>query len=66
VIVQLSLGSVLLLAEVTHDAIDRLRITVGCQLYALVKSVSINIVGVDSVDSDVLSGRPSASDTASS
>ena len=49
VIVQLSVGNVLLLAEVTRDAIDRLRIRPGSQLYALVKSVSINIVGVDSI-----------------
>jgi molybdate transport system ATP-binding protein len=45
VIVQLSLGNVLLLAEVTRDAIERLRIAVGTELYALVKSVSIAIAG---------------------
>jgi molybdate transport system ATP-binding protein len=45
VIVQVAVGDVLLLAEVTRDAIDRLRIAVGSQLYALIKSVSITIAG---------------------
>jgi molybdate transport system ATP-binding protein len=45
VIVQLSVGNVLLLAEVTRDAVDRLRITVGTPLYALIKSVAISIAG---------------------
>ena len=44
VVVQLAVGNVLLLAEVTHDAIDRLRIAPGRELYALIKSVSIGVV----------------------
>ena len=41
-IVQVSVGPILLLAEVTLDAIDRLGLTVGSAVYALVKSVSID------------------------
>jgi molybdate transport system ATP-binding protein len=48
VIVQIALGGVLLLAEVTRDAIRRLGIAVGRRVYALVKSVSIDVIGVDS------------------
>jgi len=44
VVVQLVVGSVLLLAEVTRDAIARLGIAVGTRVYALIKSVSIAIV----------------------
>ena len=45
VIVQLVVGSVLLLAEVTRDAIARLGVTVGTHAYALIKSVSIAVIG---------------------
>jgi len=48
VIVQIALGGVLLLAEVTRDAIRRLDIAVGRRVYALVKSVSIEVIGLDS------------------
>lgn len=48
VIVQLLIGGVHLLAEVTRDAVGRLGIAPGARLYALVKSVSL----------DVLSGIP--------
>ena len=44
VIVQVEVGSLLLLAEVTQDAIDRLRLDVGSPVHALVKSVSIDVV----------------------
>jgi len=44
VIVQIAVGGVLLLAEVTRDAIERLRIGVGTRLYALIKSVSIEVM----------------------
>ena len=44
VIVQIAVGRVLLLAEVTRDAIDRLGIAVGTRLYALIKSVSIGVI----------------------
>jgi molybdate transport system ATP-binding protein len=49
VIVQLVVGSVLLLAEVTRDAIARLGIAVGTRVYALIKSVSIAVTGPESV-----------------
>jgi ABC-type molybdate transport system ATPase subunit len=44
VIVQLSVGRTLLLAEVTRDAVAKLDIAVGRPLHALVKSVSIDLV----------------------
>ena len=44
VIVQIAIGRVFLLAEVTRDAIDRLGIGVGTRLYALIKSVSIGVI----------------------
>ena len=43
VIVQLAVGGVLLLAEVTRDALETLRIRVGQRLHALIKSVSIEL-----------------------
>jgi molybdate transport system ATP-binding protein len=47
VIVQLTIGNVLLLAEVTRDAITRLAIEPGQRLSALVKSVSIDVIGLE-------------------
>ena len=44
VVVQIEVGRVLLLAEVTHDAIARLRLAVGVRVHALIKSVSIDLV----------------------
>jgi len=44
VIVQLTVGRVLLLAEVTRDAVDKLDIKVGHRLHALIKSVSIELL----------------------
>jgi molybdate transport system ATP-binding protein len=47
-IVQLDIGGAFLLAEVTSDAVSRLGIVPGSRLYALVKSVSIDVaVGAD-------------------
>ena len=43
VVVQISVGNVRLLAEVTRDAIARLDIAIGTRLYALIKSVSIDV-----------------------
>jgi molybdopterin-binding protein len=40
-------GGIRLLAEVTRDAIARLRITAGMSIYALVKSVSIVVTGAE-------------------
>jgi len=45
VTVQMAVGGMLLLAEVTRDAVTRLRIEPGASLHALVKSVSIDVVG---------------------
>jgi molybdate transport system ATP-binding protein len=43
VVVQLAVGRVLLLAEVTRDAVHRLRIAPGLRLHALIKSVSLEV-----------------------
>jgi molybdate transport system ATP-binding protein len=44
IVVQIAVGGILLLAEVTRDAIARLGLAGGTQLYALIKSVSIAVV----------------------
>jgi molybdate transport system ATP-binding protein len=44
VVVQLAVGGVMLLAEVTRDAVGRVGIDVGQRLYALIKSVSIELL----------------------
>ena len=44
VIVQVAVGQVLLLAEVTRDAVSRLDLAVGTPVHALVKSVSIDLL----------------------
>ena len=44
VIVQVAVGSLLLLAEVTKDAVDRLGLAAGTPVHALVKSVSIDVI----------------------
>jgi molybdate transport system ATP-binding protein len=43
-IVQLAVGRTHVLAEVTRDAVDRLRIAEGTALHALVKSVSLEVL----------------------
>jgi molybdopterin-binding protein len=43
VVVQLAVGGLLLLAEVTRDAVARLQIAPGKRLYALIKSVSMRV-----------------------
>jgi molybdate transport system ATP-binding protein len=47
IVVQLAVGRVGLLAEVTRDAVSRLGINVGRRLHALIKSVSIELVASD-------------------
>jgi molybdate transport system ATP-binding protein len=44
IVVQIAVGEVLLLAEVTRDAIARLDLRSGKRLYALIKSVSIGVI----------------------
>jgi molybdate transport system ATP-binding protein len=44
VMVQVEVGNVKLLAEVTTDAVTRLSIAPGAQVYALIKSVSIDVI----------------------
>jgi len=46
VIVQVAVGRVLLLAEVTRDAIGRLGLAAGMRVHALIKSVSIDLLAV--------------------
>jgi molybdate transport system ATP-binding protein len=50
VIVQIAVGHVLLLAEVTRDAIGRLNLAVGMRVHALIKSVSIDLLTVHASD----------------
>lgn len=52
VVVQLTVGGVVLLAEVTRDAVGRLAIAVGQRLHALIKSVSIEFLVSDANDAD--------------
>lgn len=47
VIVQLTVGGVMLLAEVTRDAVGKLDIKAGGSLHALVKSVSIDLLALE-------------------
>ena len=49
VIVQIAVGSALLLAEVTEDTVARLGIAVGGAIYALIKSVSIDVLPVPEI-----------------
>jgi molybdate transport system ATP-binding protein len=44
VMVQVAVGDVRLLAEVTSDAVERLGLATGAQVYALIKSVSIDVM----------------------
>ena len=48
IVVQLAVGRVVLLAEVTRDAVTRLGINVGQRLHALIKSVSIELLAPQS------------------
>jgi len=43
VVVQLAVGNIVMLAEVTRDAVSRLEIGVGQRLHVLIKSVSIEL-----------------------
>src|SRR5690606_12942982 len=45
-VVQVAVGNLLLLAEVTRDAVDRLRLAPGRPVHALVKSVSVDVRAV--------------------
>ena len=47
VIVQVAVGRLLLLAEVTRDAIGRLSMAVGMRVHVLIKSVSIDLLTVE-------------------
>jgi molybdate transport system ATP-binding protein len=51
-VVQLAVGDAYLLAEVTRDAVERLRIAPGATLHALVKSVSLEVLGADPANGD--------------
>jgi molybdate transport system ATP-binding protein len=48
VLVQLAIGGTQLLAEVTRDAVARLRITEGMSLHALIKTVSLDVLATES------------------
>jgi molybdate transport system ATP-binding protein len=51
-IVQLAVGRTRLLAEVTRDAVTRLRIVEGMPLHALIKSVSLEVLSTTSRPED--------------
>ena len=53
VVVQVTVGRVVLLAEVTRDAVARLSIAVGQHLHALIKSVSIELLPSNSAEDDL-------------
>ena len=46
VVVQVAVGRLLLLAQVTRDAVVRLQLAVGKAVFALIKSVSIDVLAV--------------------
>ena len=50
VMVQVAIGDTRLLAEVTADAVARLRIAAGVEVYALIKSVSIDVIAARRAD----------------
>jgi molybdate transport system ATP-binding protein len=50
VIVQITVGELPLLAEVTRDAIDRLRLQVGHRVHALIKSVALDVQGAQEAE----------------
>jgi molybdate transport system ATP-binding protein len=52
VVVQLAVGNIVMLAEVTRDAVGRLGIDVGDALHVLIKSVSIELQAPDANTSD--------------
>jgi molybdopterin-binding protein len=48
--VQITVGELPLLAEVTRDAIDRLRLQVGHRVHALIKSVALDVQGAQEAE----------------
>jgi molybdate transport system ATP-binding protein len=48
-IVQIAVGSVLLLAQVTRDAVARLSLAIGAPVFALVKSVSLDLIRIEPI-----------------
>jgi molybdate transport system ATP-binding protein len=52
VVVQLTVGAVVLLAEVTRDAVARLGIDAGQRVHALIKSVSIELLASDASNAE--------------
>jgi molybdate transport system ATP-binding protein len=57
VVVQIAVGRVLLLAEVTRDAATNLGIVVGMPLFALIKSVSLDVLQTGVADAQVSDAR---------
>jgi molybdate transport system ATP-binding protein len=56
VLVRLAVGDVHLLAEVTRDAVQRLEIRSGKDVFALIKSVAIEIHGGETTAREVSAG----------
>jgi molybdate transport system ATP-binding protein len=61
--VQITVGRVPLLAEVTRDAVARLGLTAGSPVHALVKSVSIEVLGEGRQQESVKSGETFSPDS---
>jgi molybdate transport system ATP-binding protein len=59
VVVQIAVGRVLLLAEVTRDAAANLGIVVGMPLFALIKSVSLDVLQTGVADAPASNGTSS-------
>jgi molybdopterin-binding protein len=43
-LVEVAFDNIVMLAHVTHDAVERLRLSAGCPVIALIKSTSIEVL----------------------
>lgn len=57
-VVQVAVGNVLLLAEVTRDAVDRLQLAKGRPIHALVKSMSVEVQAAGAIDLSTREAAP--------
>jgi molybdate transport system ATP-binding protein len=56
-VVQLAVGQIHVLAEITTDAVERMRIAEGVRLHALIKSVSLEVLPTGPMAAAALPGR---------
>jgi molybdate transport system ATP-binding protein len=57
VVVQIAVGRALILAEVTRDAVTNLGIVVGLPLFALIKSLSLDVLQTGAIDAPLSNAR---------